>query len=108
MDASTGRYIIDLNATAGTGIISINNCIFGSTSLVANGIRPNTMTISNTGSFYTSDFNDGITFPMKGSMTAYSGASTALWTSPVTGMDFHFLDAGFAGKNTAGDPRWKP
>jgi hypothetical protein len=108
MDASTGRYIIDMNATAGTGVISISNCIFGSSSLIANGIRPNTMTISNTGSFYTSDFNDGITFPMKGLMTAYSGSSTALWTSPVTGMDFHFLDAGFSGKSTVGDPRWRP
>jgi hypothetical protein len=108
MDAATGRYIIDLNTTTGTGVISISNCIFGSTSAIANGIRPNTMTISNTGSYYTSDFNDGIAFPIKSNMTAYSGASTALWTSPVTGMDFHFLDAGFTGKNSAGDPRWKP
>ena len=108
MDAATGRYIIDLNATTGTGVISISNCIFGSTSALANGIRPNTMTISNTGSFYTTDFNDGITFPIKSSMTAYSGASTSLWTSPATGMDFHFLDAGFAGKNSTGDPRWRP
>ena len=108
MDKATGRYIIDLNATTGAGVISISNCIFGSTSALANGIRPNTMTISNTGSFYTNDFNDGITFPIKSSMTAYSGASTSLWTSPVAGMNFHFVDAGFAGKNSAGDPRWRP
>jgi hypothetical protein len=108
MDPSTGRYIIDLNNTAGTGIITISNCLFGSTSAIANGIRPNTMTMSITGSYYTSDFNDGLTFPIKSFLIAYSGASTALWTNPVTGMDFHFLDAGFAGKNSAGDPRWMP
>jgi hypothetical protein len=108
MDAATGRYIIDLNGTTGTGKITVSNCIFGSTSAIANGIRPNTMTMAITGSYYTSDFNDGITFPIKGLLTAYSGGSTALWTSPVTSADFHFLDAGFAGKNSVGDPRWKP
>jgi len=108
MDPSTGRYIIDLNGTLGTGIITVSNCLFGSTSAIANGIRPNTMTMSITGSYYTSDFNDGTTFPIKSLMTAYSGASTALWIDPVTIYDFHFLDAGFAGKNSAGDPRWKP
>jgi Domain of unknown function (DUF5123)/Domain of unknown function (DUF4957) len=108
MDAATGRYIIDLNGTAGTGVITVSNCIFGSTASIANGIRPNTMTMSITGSYYTSDFNDGIAFPIKSFMTVYTGASTALWTNPVAGMDFHFLDAGFAGKNSAGDPRWKP
>ncbi len=108
MDPSTGRYIIDLNSTAGTGIITISNCLFGSTSAIANGIRPNTMTMSIAGSYYTSDFNDGIAFPIKSYLTAYSGASTALWANPVAGMDFHFLDAGFTGKNSAGDPRWRP
>jgi hypothetical protein len=111
MDNATARFVIDLNATAGTGVISISNCIFGSTfsngTISANGIRPNTMTMAFTGSYYTSDFNDGITFPIKSFLTAYSGVSTALWTSPVAG-DFHFLDAGFAGKSTTGDPRWKP
>jgi hypothetical protein len=108
MDAATGRFIIDLNTTTGTGVIAVSNCIFGSTSLIANGIRPNTMTMAITGSYYTSDFNDGITFPIKSLLIAYSGASTALWTNPVAGMDFHFLDAGFVGKNSTGDPRWRP
>jgi hypothetical protein len=107
MDASTGRYIIDLNNTTGTGIITISNCLFGSASAVANGIRPNTMTMSISGSYYTSDFNDGITFPIKSYLTAYSGASTALWTNPVNGT-FTYLDAMFSGIATAGDPRWKP
>jgi hypothetical protein len=108
MDAATGRYVIDLNATTGAGAITIVNCIFGSTSAIANGIRPNTMTLAITGSYYTSDFNDGTTFPIKSFMTAYANASTALWKDPVTTRDFHFLDTGFAGKNSAGDPRWRP
>jgi hypothetical protein len=107
MDAASGRYIIDLNGTAGTGAITITNCLFGTTSLIANGIRPNTMTLSITGSYYTSDFNDGTTYPVKGFLTAYSGSSTALWTNPTGGI-FSFLDAVFAGIPTAGDPRWKP
>jgi hypothetical protein len=107
MDASTGRYIIDLNSTVSTGIVNISNCLFGTSSAVANGIRPNTMTVTITGSYYTSDFNDGITFPVKSKMAAYSGASTALWTNPVNGI-FTFLDASFPGRTTTGDPRWKP
>jgi hypothetical protein len=106
MDAATGRYLIDMNGTVSTGPITVANCLFGSTSAIANGIRPNTMTISITGSYYTSDFNDGTTFPVKSFMTAYSGLSTALWTNPVSGI-FSFLDASFAGIATAGDPRWK-
>jgi hypothetical protein len=108
MDAATGRYLIDLNATTGTGEITISNCLFGSTSTLANGIRPNTMTMSITGAYYTSDFNDGTTFPIKSYLTAYANASTALWTDPVITHDFHFLDTGFEGKSSAGDPRWKP
>jgi hypothetical protein len=59
------------------------------------------------GSYYTSDFNDGTTFPIKSSLIAYAGASSALWTDPLNGI-FTFLDANFAGKATAGDPKWKP
>jgi hypothetical protein len=109
MDAASGRYFIDFgtgsNPSAGTLIIS--DCIFGQTSAVANGVRPGTMSLTISGSYYTSDFNDGITFPIKGSLTAYAGASTALWTNPANGI-FTFLDTNFAGKATAGAPRWKP
>jgi hypothetical protein len=104
----SARYLINMSATTSTAAINISNCIFGSTASNANGIRQNTMTISISGSYYTSDFNDGATYVIKSLMTAYSGSSTALWVDPVTTRDFHFLDTGFAGKNTAGDPRWKP
>jgi hypothetical protein len=38
----------------------------------------------------------------------YANTDANLWVDPLTGMDFHFKDTGFAGKNDAGDPRWKP
>jgi hypothetical protein len=38
--------------------------------------------------------------------TAYSGSALNLFTNPATG-DFTIKDADFAGKNTAGDPRWR-
>ncbi len=38
----------------------------------------------------------------------YTGTSTDLWINPLAGVDFSFLDMGFAGKNDCGDPRWRP
>jgi len=110
--ASTSRYIMDLNNTVFTGGgVTISNCIFGSTAVAAhtNGIRTSG-TLLFTNSYCTSDYDDSFTplSSVRSLMIAYSGASTALWTSPVTNADFHFLDAGFAGKNNTGDPRWKP
>jgi len=110
--ASTSRYIMDLNNTVFTGGgVTISNCIFGSTAVAAhtNGIRT-TGTLLFTNSYCTSDYDDSFipASSVRSLMTAYSGSSTTLWTSPVTGNDFHFLDAGFAGKSSAGDPRWRP
>ncbi|HPT12014.1 MAG TPA: DUF5123 domain-containing protein, partial [Bacteroidales bacterium] len=62
-------------------------------------------TLGVSGSYYTSDLATTAT-TLSSLCTSYSGASTALWTAPLTG-DFTFLDAAFAGKSTAGDPRWK-
>jgi hypothetical protein len=87
MDAASGRYFIDFgtgsNPSAGT--ITISDCIFGQSSPMANGVRPGTMSLTISGSYYTSDFNDGTTFPIKISLSAYAGASTALWTDPLMG-----------------------
>ena len=41
------------------------------------------MTMTYTGSYYTSDFHDGTTFPIKSILTAYAGVSSALWTNPA-------------------------
>jgi len=38
----------------------------------------------------------------------YAGPDAALWVDPVLTFNFHFLDSGFGGKNSAGDPRWRP
>jgi hypothetical protein len=106
MDTGSSRYFIDFgtsNTSAGT--IAITDCIFGQTVDRANGIRPGSMTLTIAGSYYTTDFFDGTTAVIKNLMTAYSGASTGLWTDPVGG-DFTFLDGNFAGKGLAGDPRW--
>lgn len=101
------RYIVDMNNNTAAGSINISNCIIGSTGTACPGIRPNSMTLSITGSYYTSDFvDDGLTYTIKPKMTSYSGASTALWTDPTNGV-FTFLDAGFVGKTNTGDPRWR-
>lgn len=109
MDAAVARYFIDFGTGSNTsaGPITISDCIFGQSAALAAGLRAGSMTLSVSGSYYTSDFIDGTTYSFKPSMTSYAGASTALWTNPATGI-FTFLDASFAGKATAGDPRWKP
>ena len=109
MDAASGRYFIDFGtgSNPSTGTLTISDCIFGQSGAMANGVRPGTMSLTISGSYYTSDFNDGTAFPIKGSLTAYAGASTALWADPLNGI-FTYLDATFAGIETAGAPRWKP
>jgi hypothetical protein len=106
MDAATGRYLIDFGTGSNTsaGTLSISDCIFGQTSAIALGVRNSTMTLSITGSYYTTDLATTAT-TISASATAYTGASTALWTAPASGT-FTFLDATFAGKSTTGDPRW--
>jgi len=109
MDATTARYFIDFGTTGNpsNGTLTISDCIFGQAGALANGVRNNLMVMTVTGSWYTSDFVN-VSGSIIGSMTAYAGASTSLWVSPVATGDFHFLDANFAGRDTAGDPRWKP
>lgn len=111
-DASSSRYLIDANtATFETGI-TIDKCIFGSSggALGANGVRNTTGTLTVTGSYYATDYvDDPITvvtsYSIKKYMTAYPGASTALWNDPVNG-NFTLKATSFAGKGTAGDLRW--
>jgi hypothetical protein len=108
MDAATARYFIDFGTTGNlsNGTLTISDCIFGQTSAIANGVRNSQMVLTVTGSYYTADFVN-VSGSIATSMTTYAGASTALWTNPASGI-FTFLDANFAGKATAGDPRWKP
>jgi len=115
-DPGSARYLIDLNTAAflNGGGVTIKNCIFGSTggAFGANGMRYVVGTpVTNTGSYYTSDYVDdpipiGLTSTsIKSGMTSYSGASTSLWNDPTTG-NFTLKDTTFKGKGVAGDPRW--
>ena len=109
-DATSNRFLIDANTATFSGAgITISNSVIGSSSAIAAGIR-STGTVTITGSYYTSDYVDqtlvgGVSYSVKGNMTAYSGASTALWNSPTTGI-FTLKDTSFKGKGIAGDLRW--
>ena len=39
-------------------------------------------------------------------LTSYTKTTAELFTDPAKG-DFTYKDTGFAGKSTAGDPRWR-
>ncbi|MFN8258107.1 MAG: DUF5123 domain-containing protein [Bacteroidales bacterium] len=108
MDATTARFFIDFGTggNTSTGTINVSDCIFGSTSLISNGIRNSNMTLTINGSYFTNDFVN-VANSITSMLTAYSGASTSLWTNPSAG-DFTFLDTNFPGKQTSGDSRWWP
>jgi hypothetical protein len=107
MDASSGRWLIDVGSSdTNAGTITVTDCIVGQSSAVANGIRPGVMTLSVSGSYGTSDFTDNNAI-LKAALTSYAGTSAALWTDPGNG-EFTFLDTHFDGIGTAGDPRWMP
>jgi len=107
------RSFINLQSSITKTALAINvtNTIFGSTKQTANGVKginnaATTLVITQTvtNSFKTSDWI--LSSGDFDNLTAYTGASTALFTDPVTGI-YTFLDAGFSGKSSAGDPRWR-
>lgn len=84
---------------------TLSNTILG-TAAVTDAARVATGgTLSVVNSFSTSDYVQGATYPIQG-LTTYSGAAVDLFTDPANGV-FSFKDQGFAGKLTAGDPRWR-
>jgi hypothetical protein len=110
---ATSNFFIDYsqsgtnNVTAG---IAINNTIFGvgkanSGNSVVRGIRVNAATgITVANSYKTSDYvTAGNDIP---SLVAYPGTSAQLFQDPNNG-NFTIIDNSFAGRNTAGDPRWR-
>jgi len=102
-----GYYFMDFN-TYTVAALNINNCIFGKTKdpALARGIRASTGTNVVTNNCYnTSDFFT-VSFNIPG-LIPYSGLSTELFSNPVNG-DFSIIDSKYAGKNTTGDPRWRP
>lgn len=100
-----GRIFIDYN-TQTIGTFTFNNNIFGKTLsplASAKGIRYAGSNLVANNTYITSDaVLTGNTF----TTTAYSGLSTQLFANPDNG-DFKIIDNAFAGKATAGDPRWR-
>lgn len=93
--------------------ITINNCIFGigkynGGSTLVRGIKAGINTAKNVSNSYnTSDYVVQPTYEGIPNLTPYSGASTDLWQDPYNG-NFGIKALDFAGKNTSGDPRWRP
>lgn len=94
--------------------LNISNCLFGKVITTATGVSgtfASAYSVSN--SYYTSDW--ATSSPITG-LSAYSGASTALFTNPTiynsttltssTVGDYTIKDSGFTGNTSCGDPRW--
>ncbi|WP_293941357.1 MULTISPECIES: DUF4957 domain-containing protein [unclassified Sphingobacterium] len=115
----SGRNFIDFDGTKNTitGGLEIKGVIFGdpkttdvnATNKTLGGIRINPSTqVTVSGNYRTVDFtwkeaSDLIPLPT----LDYSKKSTDLFTDPDAG-NFKIKDNGFAGKDSAGDPRWRP
>jgi hypothetical protein len=101
---NNGGYFVNYSGTFPTQF-TISNSILGNTidPTNANGIKPaGNPSISNT--FATSDdiFSAN---PILGT-SSYAGTAANLFAAPNNG-DFTIKDNSFAGKSTAGDPRWR-
>lgn len=74
---------------------------------IAEGLGETTFNLSN--NFGTSEFAFSSGYELSGFPgIIYNGTADDLWVDPYDGLDFHFQDSGFAGRLTAGDPRWRP
>jgi len=101
---NNGGYFINYSGTFPT-TFNITHTIFGSTidPTKANGIKSSgNAALSNC--YITSDCVFSAN-PITGA-TAYAGTAADLFTAPANG-DFTIKDNSFAGKSTAGDPRWR-
>jgi len=113
---ASGKYLIDFGTTNTTTVLKINNTILGKTINAGFiGIRSGaSYTVNN--SYITSDWTTASSAVI--GFTTYASASTALFTTPTTFTcdasanamatvgNYTIKDASFAGKNSAGDPRW--
>jgi hypothetical protein len=110
----SANYFFDYNGVTVSGGITIRNSIFGGAKPSAatppvytvGGIRPATINITSSGNFKTSDLVQVVGTELPG-LTDYSGTSATLFRNPGND-DFFLIDSKFAGKATAGDPRWRP
>ena len=106
-DVGGTTALFDFNAAAETSTITISDCIFAKgkqeAMLMVNAPK---VTPTSTGNYRTSDFTLHTTDNLI-DLTAYSGTSDDLFLAPsLNPFDFFLKDEDFAGKETAGDPRW--
>ena len=118
---SSGKALVDLSTLVAP--VTITNSILGKTQLLSGGLTIKTAgTLTITNCYNTSDWTAAAstaTAGITGALTAYSGASTDLFTTVsvstiasstapyTTTVGNYKIKAGtFAGANSAGDPRW--
>jgi hypothetical protein len=101
-----GRYLIDYNAQSISGSFLVNNMILGKTLSPANtarGIRAANAPGTTNNYQVSNAIIAGNAIP---GIISYAGTNTDLFTNPGAG-NFLIKDANFAGKSTAGDPKWR-
>lgn len=108
---ATSNYLMDFGSNNSAGGITIRNTIFGKTwdetgaGTLSSGIRAGTSTnVNSTNSYATNDFVNNSS-PVPG-LSTYNGPSTSLFLDPAN-FNFTIKDGNFAGKSSAGDPRWR-
>ncbi|CAN5898070.1 hypothetical protein BH24BAC1_BH24BAC1_22230 [soil metagenome] len=105
------RYLIDYGSANVTAGIQVRNNIFGPGKWLANsqagrGIRASsTSLIDASGNYATADYE--ATSNEIPNLIQYPGTSFDLFQDPRNG-NFTLKDPAFAGRTTAGDPRWRP
>jgi hypothetical protein len=107
---ATGSAIIDCSNQKFTSGIFFKNNIIGpgwlKDNVIVRGIRPGLGSIDAANNYKTSDAIIAVDAPIP-DINSYDKLSTDLFTDPANG-NFKIKDNAFAGKSTAGDPRWRP
>ena len=98
-----------VNYTTFPSGFNITNTIFGKTTdKTASNFIKSSAPVVFSNCYYTNDciFSANPITSFSSGLSAYSNASTTLFTAPAT-SNFKILDATFGGKSSAGDPRWR-
>ncbi|MFD1769225.1 DUF4957 domain-containing protein [Sphingobacterium suaedae] len=114
----SGRYLFDFGGTtfSASGGIVVTNMVFGQGKPTAGtdptydiqGIRSGGTQLTSGNNYVTSDFKwRESTSAIIPSVSTYSKSSTDIFAAPASG-NFTIKDNGFPGKDSAGDPRWRP
>lgn len=107
----TGNFLIDYNTYNISNGLKINNTILGVGKskdgiTKVRGARFGSNTAIDVGNTYSTANYETIDYPLP-PLSIYSGTSAQLFVNPDNG-NFNIRDLTFAGKATAGDPRWRP